>query len=214
MTGKVTALTPQQKNKERVNVHIDGRFAFGLAAIVAARLKPGQLLSEAEIARLQSLDEVEEAYNKALGYLSYRPRSKSELERYLKGKKLPPEATEQVMERLARLQLVDDAGFARYWVENREQFAPRSKFALRSELRRKGLADGDVEEAVGEIDEDASAYEAARKRAARMTGMDRATFGRRLSGFLGRRGFGYEVCKRVVERLWREQGGETARDDD
>lgn len=210
MTRKVTALTPQQRNKERVNIFLDGKFAFGLAAIVAARLKPGQSLSDDQIAHLQSLDEVEEAYNKALSYLSYRPRSKAELERYLKGKKLADESAAQVMERLAQLQLVDDGEFARYWVENREQFAPRSKYALRSELRQKGLSSGDVDAAVGALDEDASAYEAARKRAARLSALDRETFQRRLSGFLARRGFGYAVVKRIVTRLWREQQGETA----
>lgn len=213
MSRKVTALTTQQKNKERVNVHLDGRFAFGLAAIVAARLKVGQTLGDDEIARLKSVDEAEEAYNKALKYLSYRPRSRAELERYLKGKKLSAEASEQVLARLGRLQLVDDAEFARYWVENREQFAPRGKYALRAELRQKGIAAGDVETALGGLDEAAGAYEAARKRAARMSGLDRPTFQRRLSDFLARRGFGYDVVKDVVARLWREQGGADAGDE-
>lgn len=205
-TRKVTALAPQQRNRERVNVFLDGRFAFGLAAIVAARLKIGQPLGDAEIERLKAVDAAEEAYNKAIGYLSYRPRSRAELERYLQGKKLSPETTAQVLERLERLSLVNDGEFARYWVENREQFAPRGRYALRAELRRKGVTDGSVEEALTGVDETASAYEAARKKAARMQGLDHATFGRRLGGFLGRRGFGYDVVKEVVERLWRERG--------
>ncbi len=206
MTRKVTALTPQQRNKERVNVYLDGKFAFGLAAIVAARLKPGQSLSDEEFRRLQALDEVEEAYNKTLNYLAYRPRSRVELERYLKEKKVSEEASAAVIERLGRAQLIDDQDFARYWVENREQFAPRSKRALRSELRQKGLSDTDVQAAVADVDEEHSAYEAARKRAPRLAALDRETFYRRLSGFLQRRGFGYDVVKRVVSRLWQEHG--------
>ena len=213
MTWKVTALTPQQKNKDRVNVYLDNKFAFGLAAIIAARLKVGQTLGDGEIAHLRGLDEVEEAYNKSLKYLSYRPRSRSELERYLNGKKLPAEAIAKVIARLEQAQFVNDGEFARFWVENREHFAPRGKRALRTELRQKGLSDADVETALSEVDETASAYEAGRKRAARMHGLDRETFHRRLSGFLQRRGFGYEVTKTVVARLWKEQGGDAVESD-
>jgi regulatory protein len=206
MTKKVTALTPQQRNKERVNVYLDGKFAFGLSAIVAARLKIGQALSDQDVSRLEALDEVEEAYNKTLKYLSYRPRSRAELERYLKGKRVSAEAVASVLERLTQAQFVNDEDFARFWVENREQFAPRSKRALRSELRQKGIADADVQAAIGEVDEERGAYEAAAKRAARMTTLDRETFQRRLSDFLQRRGFGYGVVKKVVSRLWQEVG--------
>ena len=201
---RVTALSPQVRNIERVNVYLDEKFAFGLAAIVAARLKVGQSLSPDEIARLRALDEAEEAYNKTLGFLSYRPRSRAELDKYLKDKRVSDETRAQVLERLSNLKLVDDEEFARYWVENREQFAPRGRRALRAELRQKGIADPDAQAALASIDEDGSAYEAARKRAARLAGLDRETFFRRLSGFLARRGFGYDVVKPVVTRLWQE----------
>ena len=206
MSKKVTALSPQQRNKERVNVYLDDKFAFGLAAIVAARLKVGQVLSDPEIGRLEALDEIEEAYSKTLKYLSYRPRSRAELERYLKGKKVSDEAISTVMERLTQAQFVNDEDFARFWVENREHFSPRSRRALRMELRQKGIADADVQEAVSGVDEEQSAYEAAAKRAARLSTLDRETFHRRLSGFLQRRGFGYGVVKEVVSRLWKELG--------
>lgn len=206
MTKKITRLSPQVKNKERVNVYLNDKFAFGLAAIIAARLNVGQALSDEEIRRLRALDEIEEAYNKTLNYLSYRPRSRGELERYLKDKKVSDDAREKVLARLEQAQLVNDAEFAQYWVENREQFAPRSKRALRAELRQKGLSDEVVQDALGALDEESSAYEAARRRAARMQSLDRETFYRRLSGFLGRRGFGYDVVKTVVTRLWNERG--------
>ncbi len=204
MTRRITALAPQLKNKERVNVYLDEKFAFGLAAIVAARLKVGHPLSDDEIARLRALDEAEEAYNKTLNFLSYRPRSHAELEKYLKDKRVSDETRAQVLKRLEAMQLVNDEEFARYWVENREQFAPRGKRALRAELRQKGIADLDAQAALADVNEEGSAYEAARKRAARMGSLDRETFYRRLSGFLARRGFGYDVVKPIVTKLWNE----------
>ena len=53
MAGRITALKYQKRNKDRVNVYLDGRFALGLPAVVAATLKRGQLLSDAEIEALQ-----------------------------------------------------------------------------------------------------------------------------------------------------------------
>src|SRR5436305_13031741 len=107
-SGRITGLSPQQKNKERVNVYLDDHFAVGLAAIVAARLKVRQTLTEAEAAHLRTLDEGEQAYNKTIRYLGYRPRSRAEIERYLKDKKVSEEMRTQVMERLARGELVND----------------------------------------------------------------------------------------------------------
>ena len=213
-SGRITGLSPQQKNKERVTVYLDDHFAFGLAAIVAARLKVGQSLTEAEAAHLRTLDEGEQAYNKTIRYLGYRPRSRAEIERYLKDKKVSEEMRAQVMERLARGELVNDEEFARFWVENREQFAPRGKRALRAELRQKGLSDQEVQTAVAGLDEERSAYEAAYKRAPRLAALGRELFVRRLSGFLQRRGFGYDVVKTVVARLWREHGAAPADSDE
>ena len=213
-SGRITGLSPQQKNKERVNVYLDDHFAFGLAAIVAARLKVGQSLTEAEAAHLRTLDEGEQAYNKTIRYLGYRPRSRAEIERYLKDKKVSEEMRVQVLERLARGELVNDEEFARFWVENREQFAPRGKRALRAELRQKGLSDQEVQTAVAGLDEERSAYEAAHKRAPRLAALGRELFVRRLSGFLQRRGFGYDVIKTVVARLWREHGAAPADSDE
>ena len=207
MARIVTALTPQQKNKERVNLYLDGKFVCGLASLVAARLKLGQSLNDEELATLQALDEIEETHNKTLHYLSFRPRSRGEIMRYLKEKQTPDEVSAQILERLERVGLVNDESFAQYWVENREQFAPRSKRALQQELRQKGLSAEETQAALNDVDEEHSAYEAARKRAARMQALDHETFQRRLSGFLQRRGFGYAVTKTVVARLWQERGG-------
>jgi len=204
MRGKVTALRQQTKNRQRVNVFLDGKFAFGLQATVAASLQVGQALSPEDIDQLRKRDEAEVAYERALGFLSYRPRSRAEVETYFRRHKVMPEVIETVTERLLAAGLLDDSAFASYWVENREAFRPRGARALRFELRRKGVPDAVVEEAIGDVDESEGAYRAARERARRLGGLDYPTFRRRLGGFLQRRGFGYGVVKETVERLWQE----------
>jgi regulatory protein len=203
MLQKITALRTQKKGR-RVRVFLDGRYAFGLQASVAAKLEVGQTLSADEIEELQERDETEVAYERALNYLSYRPRSRAEMERYLQRRSVSAAATKTLIERLLGAGLLDDRAFAEYWVENREQFRPRGMYALRSELRQKGVADAVIESTIDDVDETASAYRAAQARAQRLEHLDYQTFWRRLGGFLTRRGFGYSTVKETVNRLWRE----------
>ncbi len=205
MAGKVTAVKVQARNKQRANVYLDGAFAFGLPAIVAARLRVGQLLTDAECEDLRRQGAAEQAYERALTFLSYRPRSADEVSRYLVGKQAPEDVIAQVLARLTQAGLLDDRAFARYWVENRESFRPRGTVALRHELRRKGIGDEAIKAAIGDLDETDAAYRAAQGQASRLGHADRETFRRRLGGFLSRRGFSYATVREVIERLWREK---------
>jgi len=205
MEGRITALIFQKRNPERVNVYLEGRFAFSLAAIEAARLRVGQVLSAQEIAELQRRDTEERAYERALDLLSYRPRSAAEIARRLRKADFPPSTIEAVLTRLERVGLVDDLAFARYWVENRETFRPRGHRMLRWELRQKGIADQIIDEVLASVDERASAHRLARKRATRLRHLDEMTFRRRLSNYLARRGFPYSIISEVVQEAWEEQ---------
>jgi regulatory protein len=202
---KITAIEPQQKNPQRVNVYLNGEFVFGLAAIVAAWLKVGQELSEEKIASLKAEDEREVTYRKALHYLSYRPRSSAEVRQNLTKRGVSESLAEETVNRLLSAGLVNDETFARAWVENRNTFRPRSQLVLRMELRRKGLSDETIQSVLDEqVDEEALACEAARKYARRLTGLEWPEFRRKLGGFLARRGFSYTTLAPVVSEVWKE----------
>lgn len=200
MDGKITALKVQKRNKQRVNVYLDGRFAFGLAAIEAARLKVGQHLSAEDIARLEERDAVEVAQERAMGLLSYRPRSQGELRRRLKEKGHEEDTITQVLERLTRAGLVNDLEFARYWIENRFQFNPRGVRALRQELWQKGIDDATIDAALDGYDEEEAAARATQKALGRLQRLDPETFRRRLNGYLQRRGFPYPIIRQMVDQ--------------
>jgi regulatory protein len=205
MSGVITALKVQQKNKDRVNVYIDGRFAFGLAAIEAARLRRDQQLSDEEIAALQDRDEAHKAHESALRYLDYRPRSIDEIRRHLKGKGFEPDVIDEVVERLADVGLLDDRAFARYWLENRADFRPRGERALRQELRLKGVPDDVIAEALSEgHSEDEAAYRAAVAQARQVRTADPVEFRRKIEAHLVRRGFSYDAARDATARVWRE----------
>ncbi|MBL8119625.1 MAG: RecX family transcriptional regulator [Anaerolineae bacterium] len=202
--GVITALEVQKRNKERVNVFIDGEYAFGLSLMEAARLKKGQVLSAGEIARLKGEDAVVQAVESAAHFLSYRPRSLQEVRRNLKEKELPPEVTEAAVERLTALGYLDDEAFARYWVQNRAEFKPLSHRALRQELRQKGIADSIINEVLAGQDEQGLAYEAAQGQLRRLRQKTLREFKTKMSAFLQRRGFSYSTTQDVVVRIIEE----------
>ena len=204
MAGTITTLKVQKRNPKRVNVYLDGHYAFGLAAIEAAKLRRDQVLSDEDIERLKKRDSFEKARDRALHFLSYRPRSEAEVRRYLQGKAVSPAVEEEVVERLTRAKLLDDLAFARYWVENRERFKPRGLRMLRYELRQKGVDAKIIAQSLADLDEEESAYRAATQRGRRLAHLDQASFRQKLSAYLLRRGFPYGVVNPTVERTWQE----------
>ena len=202
---RITAIEPQQKNPQRVNIYLDGEFAFGLALILAAWLKVGQELNEDKVASLKADDDREVTYQKALHFISYRPRSSAEVQRNLINRGISESLAQETVSRLQSSGLVNDDAFARAWVENRNTFRPRSKAALQMELRRKGLNDETVQSVLAEqVDEQALAFDAARKYARRLAGLEWPDFRQKLGGFLARRGFSYTILSPVVSEVWKE----------
>jgi regulatory protein len=119
-----------------------------------------------------------------------------------------------VIERLERVNLVNDEEFARFWVENRQTFRPRGARALRVELRQKGLATETIEGALETIgDEGDIALDAGRKKMGSYRSLDDRAFLTRMIGFLQRRGFAYGVAARSARSLLQERGGDVSQDD-
>jgi regulatory protein len=212
--AKITAIVSQKGDPDRVNIHLDGEYAFGLARILAVWLKVGQELSEEKAASLQADDVRERAYQQALLFLSYRTRSESEIRRNLRKHELPEDVIEYTLARLRENKLADDDQFARTWVENRNTFRPRSRRALAVELRQKGLTDEAAQSALAGVDDEALAYDAGLKKVNRFRELDWNEFRRKLSEFLARRGFPYSVVAPVVSRLWNETHTEQHISDD
>jgi regulatory protein len=200
--GVITALTVQKRNPDRINVFIDEKFAFGLATAVATMLKIGQTVSPELAAFLQRQDDVSKAKERAVQLISRRPRSVAEIERYLRNKDFDDHVIEQAITRLQEVGLLDDDAFARYWVEQRDTFKPRSHLALRQELQQKGVNRAAIEAAVSDVDQTAAAQRAAEKQARRYQHLSEDEFRNKLGGFLQRRGFNYEVIRQVTEEIW------------
>lgn len=200
----VTRLEPQKKNPQRLNVYLDGEFAFGISRTAAPWLAEGNQLNQQKINDLQEKDHFEGAYQRAINFLSYRIRSEKEIRQNLAKYEVPEEIINRVLDRLRDASLANDREFASLWVENRIQFKPRGKRALSSELFQKGIPNEIIEDVLAELDEEKLAYQCAHSKITKYRGLEEKAFQKKLSGLLTRRGFPYHIIKDVVGSLWKE----------
>lgn len=211
MEKVITAIEAQKRNRQRVNVSLDGEFAFSLDRLTAAWLQPGRKLTAEEITRLQEQDELESAHTRALHFLSFRSRSGQEMRDYLTRKGCSPELAAAVLARLEDEGYLDDARFSREWVENRSTFRPRGVSLIKAELRQKGIPNETIDSVLAQADlqESELALKAARRVSRRYAALPQETFRLRLGAFLQRRGFSYGVVSFVLSRIWNETRSST-----
>ena len=209
--GKITALRSGKGRRKRVTIFLDGDYAFSLEPEVADKegLRVDQALSQERIEEITSANNYRRCYDAAALFISYRPRSEPELRDRLRKHNFPDDSIDTVVARMKELGLVNDIEFAKFWTENRDSFSPRSQWLTGMELRRKGISEEIIEEVVGILDDDDSAYRAAYKKARNLPRHDYQSFRRRLGDHLQRRGFGYGVINATVKRLWNELDSES-----
>ncbi|MBU0572526.1 RecX family transcriptional regulator [Patescibacteria group bacterium] len=197
----ITALKPQ-RNKKRVNVYLDDKFSFGidLENLVKLDLKIGKEYSEKEIKEIIKKAEFQKTYDKIIRYSTLRPRSKREVEMWLRKYKVHESLHEELFNKLKRLELLDDAKFAKWWVDQRMAFRPRGKRALTAELRQKGVDQETIKEVLVkiEIDETKVAKDLLKKYQYKWEKLPKSERKRKISSYLARKGFGWETIKQTV----------------
>jgi regulatory protein len=206
---RITALQTQANNQDRINLFVDDQFLLGISALIVLQmgLRVGQELSSDQLEQLRQEEALQQATNRVLNYLSFRPRSREEIRRYLHKKETPSELIDRVIQRLDELNLINDQSFTEFWVESRERSNPKGAQALKNELRMKGVKRELVDELISDEQDEDRALRAGRKKAAllaRQPEMDFKTFRTRLGPFLQRRGFTYEVITHAIHALWKE----------
>jgi len=181
---EITGIKAQKKNPERVSVYLDGEYAFGLSRITAAWLQIGQRLSEEKINSLREQDESEVAYQRALILLNHQQRTSHEIRQKLIEKGFSSTRVEEVVDRLTQTGLVEDGQYALLWVENRNTYHPRSRRLIRMELRQKGVAEDQIDQALlGSAEDDELATQAAMQQIRKYSDLDWPEFRKKMSAF-------------------------------
>lgn len=210
---KITALSGQTKNKDRVNVMVDGAYRFSLDVFQIADLgiRVGKNYTEEELVELETESQFGKLYGRALEYTMMRPHSAREIRDYLwrktrttKYKSRSGELKERegvsqtvadrVYDRLSEKGYIDDEKFAKFWVENRNQRKGSSARKLRSELQAKGVESSLIDSALADTsrtDEDELAKIVAKKRA-------RYPDEQKFMQYLARQGFTYDDIKSAL----------------
>lgn len=207
MANLITDIQAQKRNRNRVNIYLGGQYAFSLDRMAAGWLTVGRALSDEDISRLQEKDEFETALNRAMHFLSFRARSQQEMQTYLLKKGFEPALIDRVITRLKEEKLVDDLDFAQNWLDSRQRFRLRSKSLMKLELRQKGVAETEIEQAIqsSNLDDLELALTAGRKLSRRYQLLDKLEYNRKLGAALQRRGFSYGVVRDCLSLLWKEK---------
>ena len=212
---KITEISLQKKNPDRVNIFVDGSYRFSLDVYQVANLgiKTGREYTDDELIELETESQFGKLYTRALEYCLMRPHSAKEVRDYLwrktretkyKSKRtgeilsksgVSQELADRVFDRLLEKEYIDDEKFARYWVENRNQTKGSSSRKIVNELRVKGVQSADIEQAVAQTqrtDHDEIRKIIAKKRR-------KYTDDQKLMQYLARQGFSFDDIKQGIQ---------------
>lgn len=206
---KITSVSVQKRDNNRVNVSVDGKYRFSLDTyqLIELGVKVGREYDEEELVALEQESQFGKIYGRALEYCLMRPHSVREVQQYLYKKTRPkrdktgelrpgiaPEITARVFERLIEKGYVDDNKFARFWVENRFVGKGISKRKLRFELITKGINSTIISQILSETernDTDEIKKIIIKKRS-------HYPDDKKLIVYLARQGFDYDEIKRAI----------------
>lgn len=141
------------------------------------------------------------AYQSSIRYLAPRARSVHEIRQYLTKKGFGDEDIKNTIAKLEKEKLLNDREFAVMFVEQRERFKPKSKFALAFELKQKGITDDTIETCIMDIDEYSSAWSALQPKLKMWQSYDYEKFKKKVMNYLKNRGFSYEVSLSTFNKV-------------
>lgn len=206
---KITSIGIQARDKNRVNVSVDGkyRFSLGVFQLGSLGIKVGAEYDEAEIVALEQESLFGKLYARALEYCFMRPHSSKEVRDYLYRKTRPTRTktgelkegvsvklTTRVFDRLVEKGYINDQSFARFWIENRSLKKGVSKRKLSAELSAKGIDRSITEQLLGETDR----TDADELQKVILKKRNRYPDEQKLIAYLARLGFSYDDIKSAL----------------
>ncbi len=197
----ITAIE-QQSRRERVSIYVDGEYFTSLAnrQLQNVALAVGEDVSADRLAWLKRQSETGKAFEKAMGYISYRLRSEAEIKLYLRQKGYAEDVAAECLRMLSTAGAINDERFARLWVEDRRRIRQTSTARLRSELAAKGVSRDAVDTALAGADmqDDVTAImELVQTRQLERRYEDR----QKLIRYLGGKGFSFSDIGTALQRL-------------
>lgn len=190
---RVSELKQQARNTERISVFLDGKYSFSLGVndLLELKLKVGDEISETELKRLKKVSEDSLLTQKAIEKCLRRPHSVKEISDYLKRNRAEEELIETILEKCAKMRLLNDEEFAKTWLRHRQN-GNRSRRHIINELRQKGIS-SDIINELEFGDESSTLRDLVAKKRSKYSDE------RKLINYLQRKGFAYSDIAAVLK---------------
>ena len=198
--AQITAITPQVKDKERVNVYVDGRFYCGmrLETVMASRLKVGDEIAPERLDEIQEENERAQALDKAMTHLSSTMKTEKQMRDFLKKKGYVDGVCDYVLEKLREYRFVDDAQYCAQYAETAGRNMGARRIAM--ELKQRGADEAAIEGALSGLTGQSEAAKAAAQKYMKNREFTRENLSKTFRYLMGR-GFDYETAKEALASL-------------
>ncbi|MGO0061634.1 RecX family transcriptional regulator [Brevibacillus fluminis] len=208
--GQISSIVQHAKVKHRYHIYVNDEHAFDVHEdiLVKYSLHKGKELDPALFAEILEEEERNRAYLYALRYLGFRPRTSAQVQSYLIEKGFPSSLAQEICKRCEEQGYLDDAAFAQQWVRERMLNKSRSLLQLRMELRQKGIAEDDIQEASMQVKKTDQVEAAARllaKKLRNRTEPPSYEERQKLSAMLQRKGFTHEIIRQAFGLVQTEE---------
>jgi regulatory protein len=195
---RITDIKQQVKRQDRYSIFIDNKYSFALSenGLLTQGLKIGVELSEEKLGIIKDNAVIDKGIYRVLDLISRRPRSKWEVEDYLKRKDYKPEEINKIVESIDERGYINDLDFAKRWVESRRLLKPISKRKLTMELRQKRVVEDFIKQVLE--DDQTDEQEVIKKLIDKKRRQTRYQDNQKLIAYLARQGFSYSDIKDVL----------------
>lgn len=204
---KITSIEPQ-KSKNRVNVYVDNVFSIGIDEELRFKykLEVGMEVDDAFIENILRAEEKNKALNYTLNLLSYRQRSEKEIYNSLKRKGFEESYIENAMDYCRENGYLNDKTFAESFIKDKINLNKLGPQRIKYELMLKGISKDIIEESliVDSDDQYDAAMELALKKLNSYKNDDKNSIYRKLTGFLGRKGYSYDIISKVLKEILKD----------
>lgn len=150
----ISKITTQKKRTDRYNIFLDDgqgeEYAFSVdeAVLIQFQLRKSMELTKEMIEEILSEDKIRKGYHYAINFLSYRMRTKKEMNDYLTKKELGEEDIRIVIQRLTKEDYLNNLEFAKAFVRSRINLTLKGPGAIKKELFEKGVSEADINESL------------------------------------------------------------------
>jgi regulatory protein len=201
----ITKIEQQKKNKKRFSIFLDGEYSFGAGEEIVFKynFKEGLKIEEKKIKEIIFEEEKRSARNYAYKLLGLRARSEKEIHNKLKQKGYDENIILEVIKTLKNYNYLNDIEFAEHFATDRVKNKKIGEKLLRVELFKKGIPEKIINETIKKVfsenNELELAKELVKKKMPHLKNLEPLKAKKKLSDFLLRKGFDWDVISQVVK---------------